>query len=91
MPRKKKTPTPVRYLSRPEVAARIGVKPDTMNRYKLPPADGQIGARMFGWLPETVDAWNAERPGRGWRKRPDDGEAGAAVPDEDTSRRNDER
>ena len=29
------TRTPRRYLSRPEVAARIGVKPDTLNRYKL--------------------------------------------------------
>lgn len=56
-------PAPARYLSRPEVAARIGVKPDTLNRYKLPPADVQIGARLLGWLPETIDAWNAARPG----------------------------
>lgn len=55
---------PARYLSRPEVAARIGVKPDTLNRYLLPPADAQIGARQLGWLPETIDAWNAARPSR---------------------------
>jgi len=54
----------VRYLSRPEVAARIGVKPDTLNRYKLPPHDAQIGARLVGWLPETIDAWNARRPSK---------------------------
>jgi predicted DNA-binding transcriptional regulator AlpA len=57
------TPT-VRYLSRPEVAARIGVKTDTLNRYKLPAPDAQIGARQIGWLPETIDAWNAARPSR---------------------------
>ena len=56
---------PRRYLSRPEVAARIGVKNDTLNRYKLPPPDAQIGARLVGWLPETIDAWNAARPGQG--------------------------
>lgn len=64
--------TPVRYLSRPEVAARIGVKPDTLNRYKLPDPDAQIGARQLGWLPATIDAWNAARPGtRGPTRRPD--------------------
>lgn len=89
MPRKKKTPAPVRYLSRPEVAERIGVKADTVNRYKLPPADAQIGARMLGWLPETIDTWDAERPGRGWRKKDnvDDGNASAAAaPEQHTSR-----
>lgn len=55
---------PVRYLSRPEVAHRIGVKPDTLNRYKLPTPDAQIGARQIGWLPETIDAWNAARPSK---------------------------
>lgn len=64
MPARKTT---VRYLSRPEVAARIGVAPDTLNRYKLPEPDAQIGVRQVGWLPETIDAWNAARPGRGWR------------------------
>lgn len=52
------------YLSRSEVAARIGVKPDTLGRYKLPEPDAMIGATR-GWLPETIDAWNANRPGRG--------------------------
>lgn len=53
---------PHRYLSRPEVAARIGVKPDTLNRYRLPPPDAQIGSRLIGWLPTTIDAWHAKRP-----------------------------
>jgi predicted DNA-binding transcriptional regulator AlpA len=59
----------IRYLSRPEVAARIGVQKDTLNRYKLPPPDAQIGVRQVGWLPETIDAWQAARPGRGRRPR----------------------
>ena len=60
MPRKK---TPKRYLSRPEFAERIGVKPDTLNRYTLPEPDAYIG-RLPGWLPETVDEWNDARPSR---------------------------
>lgn len=55
---------PIRYLSRPEVAARIGVQPDTLNRYKLPAPDAQIGARLVGWKPKTIDDWNAARPSK---------------------------
>jgi predicted DNA-binding transcriptional regulator AlpA len=55
---------PVRYLSRPEVADRIGVKTDTLNRYQLPAPDAQIGIRQIGWLPATIDAWQAGRPGK---------------------------
>ncbi|RRD61347.1 AlpA family transcriptional regulator [Leucobacter sp. OH1287] len=57
----------IRYLSRSEVAAILGVKPDTLNRYNLPEPDAMIG-RARGWLPETIEAWDASRPGRGnWR------------------------
>lgn len=52
------------YLSRAEFAERIGVKPDTMSRYKLPEPDVSIG-RTRGWSLETIDAWNADRPGKG--------------------------
>lgn len=58
--------TTTRYLNVSEVAERIGVKPDTLKRYKLPEPDALIG-RTRGWLPATIDAWNASRPGRGWR------------------------
>ena len=55
------------YLSSSEVAARIGVTPGALKHYKLPEPDALIG-RTRGWLPETIDAWNASRPGRGnWR------------------------
>jgi len=43
-----------------------GVKVATLARYKLPEPDVIIGATgrgTMGWLPETVDAWNAARPG----------------------------
>lgn len=53
-----------RYLSRTELADRIGVKPDTLGRYKLPEPDAMIGTTR-GWTVETIDAWNASRPGRG--------------------------
>lgn len=50
-----------KFLSRTEVAARVGVKPDTLGRYNLPEPDAMIGGTR-GWLPETIDAWNAARP-----------------------------
>lgn len=53
-----------RYLSRAEVAARIGVKPNTLSRYRLPEPDALIGT-VRGWLPDTIDRWHKSRPGRG--------------------------
>jgi predicted DNA-binding transcriptional regulator AlpA len=55
-----------RYLSRTEVAERIGVTPGALSRYKLPAPDVMIGD-VRGWLPATIDAWQAARPGRGAR------------------------
>ena len=57
----------ITYLSASELAERIGVSPNTIKRYVLPEPDAVIG-KVRGWLPETVDAWNAARPGSGrWR------------------------
>lgn len=58
----------IRYLSRGEFAERIGVNPGALSRYNLPEADAVIGT-VRGWLPETVDAWHANRPGKGNRRR----------------------
>lgn len=56
------------YLSRTEVAQRLSISPDSLSRYKLPEPDAMIG-RTRGWLAETIDAWNAGRPGAGnWRQ-----------------------
>lgn len=55
------------YLSVGDVAERIGVTPAAIARYKMPEPDALIG-KTRGWLPETIDTWNASRPGRGnWR------------------------
>ena len=55
-----------RYLSRTEVAKRIGVTPGALSRYRLPEPDAWIGD-VRGWLPKTIDAWHKARPGRGAR------------------------
>lgn len=54
----------IHYLSLTELAERIGVKPATASNYKLPEPDAMVGTAR-GWLPETIDAWNAARPGKG--------------------------
>jgi hypothetical protein len=61
-------PMTVRYLSSSEFAFRIGVRDDTLNKYKLPPPDVLVG-RVRGWKAETIDLWNMNRPGRGNRTR----------------------
>lgn len=63
---------PVTYLSRSDFAKRIGVQTSTLARYKLPKPDAIIGVNQrptYGWLPQTIDTWNTNRPGRGnWKK-----------------------
>ena len=53
-----------RYLSLKEVGERIGTSNPAASR-----ADQCVRFRQMipprGWLPETIDAWNAARPGRG--------------------------
>ncbi|AGT12941.1 helix-turn-helix DNA-binding protein [Mycobacterium phage KayaCho] len=54
------------YLSKTEVAERLGMKSvRSLNKVPLPEPDARIGGTV-GWLPATIDAWHAERPGRGW-------------------------
>lgn len=61
---------PARYLSGAEAARRLGIKPDTWSSYRsrkrTPQPDAWIGD-IPGWLPETVDAMAASRPGQGAR------------------------
>lgn len=57
---------PRHYLDRQEFADRIGVRIGTLSGYPLPVPDVQIGNRK-GWSTETIDAWQARRPGA--RKR----------------------
>ncbi|MDO5700517.1 MAG: transcriptional regulator [Bowdeniella nasicola] len=65
-----------RYLTRTDIAARLGLKPSTIASYAkkgmLPPPDALVGLGQrgtYGWLPETVDAWQAARPRAGRRHR----------------------
>lgn len=52
----------IRYLSRGEIAQRLGVGLATVKQYRnFPPPDAMIG-RNQGWLPETIDAWRKSRP-----------------------------
>jgi len=53
-----------RYLSMTEVAQRLGITKDALANYKLPEPDVIVG-RARGWHAETIDKWNAQRPGRG--------------------------
>jgi predicted DNA-binding transcriptional regulator AlpA len=54
----------IRYLSVTEVAKRLGISAAAVSAYKLPEPDATIG-KTRGWEPETIDQWNASRPGRG--------------------------
>ncbi len=60
------------YLGLSDFAARIGVTLGTVQRYsgegRLPEPDAYTGTgprAVRGWLPETIDTWQAARPGRG--------------------------
>jgi len=60
------------YLDTAGLAERAGLTPSTTRTYlcrgQLPAPDVMVG-RTPGWLPETVDAWLAARPGRTGRPR----------------------
>ena len=54
----------IEYLSVTDVAKRLDISTAAVSAYKLPQPDALIG-RTRGWLPETIDRWNTQRPGRG--------------------------
>ncbi|QDF17570.1 hypothetical protein SEA_YAGO84_38 [Gordonia phage Yago84] len=58
------------YLSRSEVAERIGLKSiRSLSGLVLPPHDALVGNHK-GYLPATIDRWMENRPGRGrWGAR----------------------
>ncbi len=68
---------PTVYLGISQVADRIGVTAGALSRYKLPEPDVIIGVlnddgtvprgSFRGGLSETIDEWNANRPGCGAR------------------------
>lgn len=54
-----------------EIAAHIGVRPDTVRSYRkhalLPEPDVVERGRPL-WYPETIREWVSRRPGHGWRR-----------------------
>lgn len=57
------------FLSRADVAKRLGLGPRSLSRITLPKPDACIGPYK-GWLPATIDAFKKDRPGRGnWGAR----------------------
>ncbi|MBW3077703.1 hypothetical protein [Bifidobacterium simiiventris] len=52
------------YLGVTDVANRLGIAKSAVSAYKLPEPDAMIG-KTRGWSIETIDQWNANRPGRG--------------------------
>ncbi|MFC8182377.1 helix-turn-helix transcriptional regulator [Rhodococcus sp. NPDC057297] len=60
----------IRYLSRGEIAERLGVSLDAIKGYQkqgyLPEPDALVG-RNQGWLETTIEHWHANRPGAGAR------------------------
>lgn len=56
-----------KYLSTTEVAALIGVQRNSLGRYKLPDPDVLVG-EVRGWRRDTIETWNANRRGQGWRR-----------------------
>lgn len=54
----------IEYLSVTDVAKRLDISTAAVSAYKLPEPDATIG-RTRGWLPDTIDQWNTQRPGRG--------------------------
>lgn len=71
---------PRRYLSQAQFEERLGLARGSLSRYKLPAPDVIVGpinddgtvprGSIRGWSAETIDEWNANRPGRG--RRPGD-------------------
>ncbi|OZE38126.1 hypothetical protein CH256_08110 [Rhodococcus sp. 05-2254-6] len=60
----------IHYLSRGEIADKLGVSLDAVKQYQrksyLPEPDATVG-RNQGWLESTIDEWHASRPGAGAR------------------------
>jgi len=57
--------TPRVHLTRPQVAARLNIKRQSLDGLRLPPPDAtDETGRLPMWLPATIDRWDAGRPSR---------------------------
>lgn len=65
------------YLNLAQFEERLGMARGSLSKYRLPDPDVVVGpvnddgsiprGTARGWLPETIDEWNAARPGQGRR------------------------
>jgi|GEM_PF-758063 len=63
-------PVPAVFLSLTEGSALLGIPRATLSKYRLPDPDAVIGG-VRGWRADTLESWNAARPGRGnWGRPP---------------------
>lgn len=60
-----------RQLTAKDVAEVLGLEVSTVRGYAargfMPEPDGRLG-RTDWWWESNIHAWNASRPGQGWRK-----------------------
>ncbi len=56
------------YLGWTGFAERVGMKPGALGKYQLPEPDVYVGS-IRRWSEQTIDKWNAARPGHGGRPR----------------------
>lgn len=52
------------YMSFTEIADYLGIQKGALASYRIPEPDVYIG-RTRGWKRETIETWNANRPGSG--------------------------
>jgi excisionase family DNA binding protein len=60
------------YLTTEQLAARLGVKRQTVHKYRargdIPPPD-QYAGRTPLWSATKVEKWVEQRPSSGWKRR----------------------
>lgn len=59
------------YLTSQELADRLGIKRNSVHRYRtrgdIPPPDEHVGRTPL-WAVSRIEEWLSGRPGHGWRK-----------------------
>ena len=58
----------INYMGVKQVAEHLGITQGGLLNLKLPDPDVTIG-KTRGWSQQTIDKWNASRPGKGGRPR----------------------
>jgi hypothetical protein len=59
------------FLTSDQLAARLGIQRGSVHRYRvrgdIPAPDEYVGRTPL-WKVESIERWESERPGHGWRK-----------------------